>query len=88
MNGNAPFTFINSNSFTNAHTYTIASTNTNTHTNKPLMESDLWKGFTKNHCQKRFNKYLCFQVDYIQQMSPSTLPGGLCLPGRNPLKRE
>lgn len=80
MNINKSFTFTNS----NTHTYTIASTYTNTHTNYPLIEMQLCKGFANNHCQNRFNKIWGLQVDFIQLISPSTLPGGLCLPGRTP----
>ena len=87
MNINKSFTITKSNSFTNSntHTYTITSTNTNTHTNIPLIERQLCKGFAKNHCQKRINKICDSQMDFIQQVIPSTLPGGLCLPGREPL---
>ena len=90
MNINKSFTntFTKSNSFTNTYThtntYTITSTNTNTHTNLPLIERQLCKGFAKNHCQNRFNKICAFQMDFIQQVIPSTLPGGQCLPGRTP----
>lgn len=70
--------------YSNSHSFTIPSTNTNTHTNYPLVEKQLCKGFADNHCQKRFNKIWGFQVDFIQLMSPSTLPGWLCLPGRTP----
>jgi hypothetical protein len=86
MNINKSFTITKSNSFTNSntHTYTITSTNTNTHTNIPLIERQLCKGFAKNHCQNSFNKILAFQMDFIQQVIPSTLPGGRCLPGRTP----
>ena len=80
MNINKSFTITKS----NTHTYTITSTNTNTHTNLPLIEMQLCKGFAKNHCQNRFNKICSFQVDFIQQVIPSTLPGGQCLPGRTP----
>ena|SRR5208337_5010858 len=97
MNINKSFTntFTKSNSFTNTYThtntntntYTITSTNTNTHTNLPLIERQVCKGFAKNHCQKRFYKICNFQMDFIQQVIPSTLPGGRCLPGRNPVKK-
>ena len=87
MNINKSFTITKSISFTdsNTHTFTITSTNTNTHTNIPLIERQLNKSFATNHCQKRINKIYNFQVDFIQQMIPSTLPGGLRLPGREPL---
>lgn len=59
MNINNTFThtFTNSftTSFTNSYNYTISSTSTNTYTNKPYREIEICKGFTKNHCQKRFN---------------------------------
>jgi hypothetical protein len=77
--------FLNGNTFTHTHTYTITSTNTNTHTNIPLIERQLCKGFADNHCQKSFHKICAFQMDFIQQVIPSTLPGGRCLPGRTPL---
>ena len=82
MNINKSFTITFTNSNTN--TYTITSTNTNTHTNIPLIERQSCKGFADNHCQKRLNKILAFQMDFIQQVIPSTLPGGRCLPGRTP----
>ena len=87
MNINKSFTITKSNSFTNSntHTFTITSTNTNTHTNIPLIERQLCKGFADSHCQNRFNEILDSQVDFFQQVIPSTLPGGLCLPGREPL---
>ena len=81
--------FTNSSSFTNSNTHTltitITSTNTNTHTNHPLIEMQLCKSFADNRCQNIINKFWDFQVDYIQKVSPSTLPGGLCLPGRTPV---
>jgi hypothetical protein len=90
MNINKSFTntFTKSNSFTNSNTntYTITSTNTNTNTNNPLIEMQSCKGFAKNHCQNRFNKIRGL-LDFIQLMNPSTLPGGLCLPGRTPLNK-
>jgi len=73
-------TFTNSNTYT----YTIASTNTNTNTNKPFKEMQLCKGLKGNHCQKNINK-ISGLLDFIQLMNPATLPGGRCLPGRNPL---
>ncbi len=90
MNINKSFTntFTKSNSCTNTYThtntYTITSTNTNTHTNLPLIERQLCKGFADNHCQNGFNKNCPFQMDFIQQVIPSTLSGGRCLPGRTP----
>lgn len=75
-------TFSFSNTYSYSHSFTISSTNTNTHTNYPFRRTEVCKGFAENHCQKRFNKYLGFQVDVIQLMSPSTLPGGKTLPGR------
>ncbi len=82
MNINKSFT----NTFTNSNTntYTITSTNTNTHTNYPFKEIGMNKGIAKNHCQNRFDKIRGL-LDFIQLMNPSTLPGGLCLPGRTPL---
>lgn len=80
MNINKSFTFTNS----NTHTYTITSTNTNTHTNYPLIEMQLCKRFAYNHCQNTFNKFWGFQVDFIQLMNSSTLPGGSILLGRTP----
>jgi len=81
-------TFTKSNSFTNTYThtntYTITSTNTNTHTNIPLIEKQLCKGFAAFYCQNRFYKNRAFQLDFIQQVNPTTLPGGRCLPGRTP----
>ena len=86
MNINKSFTITKSNSFTNSntHTYTITSTNTNTHTNLPLIEMQLCKGFADNYCQNRVNEIWLSQVAFIQQVNPSTLPGGRCLPGRTP----
>ena len=80
-------TFTKSNSFTNSNTYTITSTNTNTNTNYPLIEVGMNKGLAKNHCQNRFDKIRGL-LDFIQLMNPSTLPGGLRLPGRTPLILE
>ena len=81
-------TITKSNSFTKSNTkiktYTNASTNTNTNTNKPFKEMLLCKGLAKNHCQKKLNKFSGL-LDFIQLMNPATLPGGRCLPGRNPL---
>jgi hypothetical protein len=87
MNINKSFTntFTKSNSFTNSNTHTITSTNTNTHTNIPLIEMQLCKRFADNHCPNRVNKICSFQMDFIQQVIPSTLPGGRCLLGREPL---
>ncbi len=93
MNINKSFTITKSNSFTNSnththtYTYTITSTNTNTHTNLPLIEMQLCKGFADNYCQNRVNEIWLSQVDFIQQVNPSTLPGGRCLPGRTPLNK-
>jgi hypothetical protein len=93
MNINKSFTITKSNSFTNSnththtHTYTITSTNTNTHTNLPLIEMQLCKGFADNYCQNRVNEIWLSQVDFIQQVNPSTLPDGRCLPGRTPLNK-
>lgn len=89
MNINKSFTnnFTKSNSFTNSNTYTITSTNTNTNTNYPLIERDMNKGITKNHCQKRFDKIRGI-LDFLQLINPSTLPGWIYLPGRTPLIRE
>lgn len=82
MNEINSFTFTHTHSDT--HTFTISSTNTNTHTNKPYIEIEAYKGLASKHCQKKQDENLNFQVDFIQQMIPSTLPGGLFLPGRNP----
>lgn len=75
------YTFTNS----NTNTYTIASTYTNTNTNIPLIEMQCCRGFADFHCQNEFKNICPFQMDFIQQFNPSTLPGGRCLPGRNPL---
>lgn len=75
MNRKNSLTFTQSNSFTNTQTYTISNTNTNTHTNYPLIERRSCKGIAGASCHKRHDEILDFQVDCIQQMSPSTLPG-------------
>lgn len=85
MNINKSFTITFTKSNTNSYTYTITSTNTNTNTNHPLIGRCMNKGLAKNHCQKRFDKIRGL-LDFIQLMNPSTLPGGLCLPGRTPLR--
>jgi len=86
---NNTFTITHSNSFTNSNTgtFTITSTNTYTHTNHPLVEMQSCKGFAKNRCQKSLIKIWGY-LDFIQLINPSTLPGGLCPPGRTPLIKK
>lgn len=75
---------------THTHTYafTFTYTYTYTYTYCTLTEMQSGKGIARKSCQKSHADILNFEVDVIQLMSPSTLPGRFCLPGRNPLLLE
>jgi hypothetical protein len=76
---NIPFSFTE----TYSNTCPITSINSYTHTNSPLRKDRLQKG-SRDSFVKTTLIIFWFQMDVIQKVLPSTLPGGRCLPGRTP----